>query len=126
MGSIAACRILPTFYVAVALVRQPFLFNSVFIDCLGGLRAVAFIKIYSILLKARVQAISHLWSKRRFMTARVILRAVAFCEINTNPLNARKLASSHLWSKRRFMTARVILRAVASCEMTFYRLKDEI
>ena len=59
-------------------------------------------------------------SKRRFMTARVILRAVAFCEITYNPLNARKPALSHLWSKRRFMTARVILRAVASRELTFY------
>jgi len=68
----------------------------------------------------------HQSSKRRFMTARVILRAVASREINSNPLNAIKPDSSHLWSKRRFMTARVILRAVARCEMPFYRLKAGI
>jgi hypothetical protein len=50
----------------------------------------------------------HQSSKRRFMTARVILKAVVFCEINSNRLKARKQAGSHLWSKRGFMTARVI------------------
>ena len=95
-------------------------------DCPGGIEAVAFCKITSNPLNARKLAFSHLWSKRRFMTARVILRAVAFCEITSNPLNARKPALSHLWSKWRFMTARVILRAVASREMTFYRLKAGI
>jgi hypothetical protein len=48
---------------------------------------------------------SHQSSKRRFMTARVILKAVAFCEINSNRLKARNPAGSHLWSKHRFMTA---------------------
>jgi hypothetical protein len=60
---------------------------------------------------------SHLRSKRRIMTARVILKAVAFCEINSNRLKARKQAGSHLWSKRRIMTAWVILKAVAFCEI---------
>jgi len=50
----------------------------------------------------------HQSSKRRFMTARVILKAVTFCENNSNPLNARKQACSHQSSKRRFVTARVI------------------
>jgi hypothetical protein len=40
----------------------------------------------------------HQSSKRRFMTARVILMAVAFCEINFNRLKARKQAGSHLSS----------------------------
>jgi hypothetical protein len=58
------------------------LFNSAFIDCLGGLRAVAFIEITLSRLKARKQAISHHSSKRRFATARVERRAVDFIEIN--------------------------------------------
>jgi hypothetical protein len=91
--------------------------------CPSDLKAVAFCEINSIPLNARKLACSHLRSKRRFMTARVILKAVAFCEINSIPLNARKLACSHLSSKRRLMTARVILKAVASCDMTLYRLK---
>ena len=65
----------------------------------------------------------HQSSKRRFMTARVILKAVAFSEINLNRLKARKLAGSHLRSKRRFMTARVILKAVAFSEINLNRLK---
>ena len=92
-------------------------------DCPSDLKAVAFCEINSNPLNARKQASSHLWSKRGFMTARVILRAVAFWEINSNPLNARKQACSHLWSKRRFMTARVILRAVVFCEINSNLLK---
>jgi hypothetical protein len=68
----------------------------------------------------------HQSSKRRFMTARVILRAVAFCEISSNPLNAREPSFSHLWSKRRFMTDRVILMAVAFCEINLNRLRAGI
>ena len=103
--------------MAVALVRQPFLFNSAFIDCLGGLKAVAFIEITLSRLKARKQAISHLGSKRRFMTAGVKWRAVAFIEITLNRLKARKQAISHLSSERRFMTARVEKRAVDFIEI---------
>ena len=106
--------------------RRSSLFCSAFIDCAGGLRAVAFIKIYSILLPARMQAISHLGSKWRLMSARVVWRAVSFSEIGSNLLKAKIPVGSCLGTKRRLMTARMILRAVAGCEMTFYRLKDEI
>lgn len=52
------------------------------------LSAVAFCKITSNPLNARKPALSHLWSKRRFMTARVILRAVASCEMTFYRLKA--------------------------------------
>jgi hypothetical protein len=73
--------------------RRSSLVCSAFIDCRGGLRAVAFIKIYSILLKARKQAIGHLDSKRRFMAARMTWKAVAFIEITFKLLKARKQAN---------------------------------
>ena len=73
-----------------------------------------------------MQAISHLGSKWRLMSARVVWRAVSFSEIGSNLLKAKIPVGSHLGTKRRLMTARVILRAVAGCEMTFYRLKAGI
>ena len=86
------------------------------------MKAVAFIEITLIRLKARKQAISHLDSKRRFMTARVRWRAVAFIEITLIRLKARKQAISHQSSKRRFATARVRGMAVDFSEATFYPL----
>ena len=73
-----------------------------------------------------MQAISHLGSKWRLMSARVVWRAVSFSEIGSNLLKAKIPVGSHLGTKRRRMTARGILMAVAGCEMTFYRLKVEI
>ena len=78
------------------------------------------------LLKARLSAVSHLWSMRRFMTARVVLMAVDFIEIFFCLLKARLCAVSHLWSMRRFMTARVVLMAVDICEITFCLLLAKI
>ena len=52
------------------------------------LMAVAFCEISSNPLNAREPAFSHLWSKRRFMTARVVLMAVASCEMTFYRLRA--------------------------------------
>jgi len=106
--------------------RRSSLFCSAFIDCAGGLRAVAFIKIYSILLPARMQAISHLGSKWRLMSARVVWRAVSFSEIGPILLKAKIPVGSHLGTKRRFMTARVVWRAVSFSEIGSNLLKAKI
>jgi len=90
------------------------------------LMAVDFIEIFFYLLKARLRAVSHLWSMRRFMTARVVLMAVDFREVTFCLLKARLSAVSHLWSMRRFMTARVVLMAVDICETTFCLLLVKI
>ena len=88
--------------------------------------AVAFIEIYSILLKAGMLAGSHLRSMRRFVTDRVSWRAVGFIEIYSDLLKARMTAGSHLKSKRRFVTAHVSWWAVAFAETTSVLLKTKI
>jgi hypothetical protein len=60
------------------------------------LMAVDFIEIFFYLLKARLSAVSHLWSMRHAMTARVVSRAVAFVEIIFYRLKAGMKAVSHL------------------------------
>ena len=90
------------------------------------LTAVDFIEIFFYLLKARLMAVSHLWSLLRFMTARVVLMAVDFSEIFFYLLKARLRAVSHLWPVRRFMTARVLLMAVDFIEIFFYLLKARL
>jgi len=49
--------------------------------CIIQKMAVALSEIFFYLLKARFMAGSHLWSMRRFMTARVVLMAVDIREI---------------------------------------------
>ena len=66
-----------------------------------------------------MQAISHLGSERRFVTARVEKRAVDIGEINFYRLKARMQAFSHLSTERRFVTARVEKRAVDIGEIKF-------
>ena len=51
-------------------------------------RAVVFSEFGSNLLKAKIPVGSHLGTKRRLMTARVILRAVASCEMTFYRLKA--------------------------------------
>jgi hypothetical protein len=60
--------------------RQSSLVIAAFMTAQGLLMAVDFIEIFFYLLKARLSAVSHLWSMRRFMTARVVLMAVDICE----------------------------------------------
>ena len=83
------------------------------------MRAVVLVEISSNLLKARMLAFGHLYSKRRFMTARVLWRAVANIEISPILLKARMLAFGHESSKRGSVTARVEKRAVAFAETNF-------
>ena len=64
-----------------------------------------------------MQAISHLSSERRFVTARMERRAVDFREISFYRLKAGMQAFSHLSSERRIMTARVEKRAVDFIEI---------
>ena len=64
-----------------------------------------------------MQAISHLSSERRFVTARMERRAVDFREISFYRLKAGLQAFSHLSSERRIMTARVEKRAVDFIEI---------
>jgi hypothetical protein len=61
--------------------RQSSLVIAAFMTAQGLLMAVDFIEIFFYLLKARLRAVSHLWSMRRFMTARVVLMAVDIREI---------------------------------------------
>ena len=68
------------FYRAVALVRQPFLFNSAFIDFLGGLRAVAFIEITLSRLKARVTANQSSWLKTALHDCPGEMEGSSFCK----------------------------------------------
>jgi len=55
-----------------------------------------------------MQAISHLGSKWRLMSARVVWRAVVFSEIGSNLLKAKIPVGSRLRSKWCLMTARVV------------------
>ena len=66
-----------------------------------------------------MQAISHLGSEWRFMTARMERRAVDFREISFYRLKASLQAFSHLSSERRIKTARVEKRAVDFREISF-------
>ena len=70
-----------------------------------------------------MQAISHLGSKWRLMTARMVWRAVSFSEIGSILLKAKIPVGSHLGTKRRLMSARVVWRTVSFSEIGSILLK---
>ena len=90
------------------------------------MKAVAFIEITLNRLKARKQAISHLDSKRRFMTARVRWRAVDFSETTFYPLLVKTSYKNILPSSILKISMRDCLYARVQRVQTVYLAKNEL